>query len=144
MTAAPPMLGFYEVVLEVSDLAAAERFYVDGLGLEVIDRWGAERPAFWVRLGREGFLGLWTREAGGEKGLFGGRGGEHVHLALRVRPGDLEKMKTHLAEVGIPLGRRDHLQPRQHRPLRPRPGRPPDRDHRGLHVMGRGEADNEG
>ena len=103
MTAAPPMLGFYEVVLEVSDLAAAERFYGDGLGLEVIDRWGEERPAFWVRLGREGFLGLWTREAGGEKGLFGSRGGQHVHLALRVRPGDLAAMKAHLAEVGIPL-----------------------------------------
>jgi catechol 2,3-dioxygenase-like lactoylglutathione lyase family enzyme len=103
MTAAPPMLGFYEVVLEVSDLAAAERFYGDGLGLEVIDRWGEERPAFWVRLGREGFLGLWTREAGGEKGLFGSRGGEPVHLALRVRPGDLAAMKAHLAEVGIPL-----------------------------------------
>lgn len=103
MTAAPPTLGFYEVVLEVSDLAAAERFYGDGLGLEVIDRWGEERPAFWVRLGREGFLGLWTREAGGEKGLFGSRGGEHVHLALRVRPGDLAAMKAHLAEVGIPL-----------------------------------------
>jgi catechol 2,3-dioxygenase-like lactoylglutathione lyase family enzyme len=102
MTAAPPMLGFYEVVLEVSDLAAAERFYGDGLGLEVIDRWGEERPAFWVRLG-QGFLGLWTREAGGEKGLFGSRGGEHVHLALRVRPGDLAAMKAHLAEVGIPL-----------------------------------------
>jgi catechol 2,3-dioxygenase-like lactoylglutathione lyase family enzyme len=97
------MLGFYEVVLEVSDLAAAERFYCDGLGLEVIDRWGEDRPAFWVRLGREGFLGLWTREAGGEKGLFGSRGGEHVHLALRVRPGDLAAMKAHLAEVGIPL-----------------------------------------
>ena len=94
MTQAPRTLGFYEVALEVSDLAAAERFYCDGLGLEEIDRWGDPRPAFWVRLGRE---------AGGEKGLFGGRGGEHVHLAIRVRPGDLAGMKEHLAAMGIPL-----------------------------------------
>jgi catechol 2,3-dioxygenase-like lactoylglutathione lyase family enzyme len=103
MTQAPRTLGFYEVALEVSDLAAAERFYCDGLGLEEIDRWGDPRPAFWVRLGREGFLGLWTQDAGGEKALFGGRGGEHVHLAIRVRPGDLAAMKEHLAAVGIPL-----------------------------------------
>jgi catechol 2,3-dioxygenase-like lactoylglutathione lyase family enzyme len=103
MTAAPRTIGFYEVALEASDLAAAERFYCEGLGLEVIDRWGEPRPAFWVRLGREGFLGLWTREAGGERGLFGSRGGAHVHLALRIRPGDLQAMKEHLAALGIPL-----------------------------------------
>jgi len=104
MTGAPKPIGFYEVVLEVSDLAAAERFYCDGLGLEVADRWGDERPALWVKLGREGFLGLWPRESGGPGiAIADGRGGEHVHLAIRVRPGDLEAMKAHLADQGIPL-----------------------------------------
>lgn len=104
MTQAPRPLGFYEVVLEVSDLAAAERFYCDGLGLEVADRWGDKRPAIWVKLGREGFLGLWPPESGGPGvGLFGGQGGGHVHLAIRVRPGDLAAMKAHLAGQGIPL-----------------------------------------
>ena len=104
MGVAPKTIGFYEVVLEVSDLAAAERFYCDGLGLEVAERWTGERPGLWVKLGREGFLGLWPPESGGPSvGLFGSRGGAHVHLALRVRPGDLAAMKAHLAEQGIPL-----------------------------------------
>jgi catechol 2,3-dioxygenase-like lactoylglutathione lyase family enzyme len=102
--AAPKTIGFYEVVLEVGDLAAAERFYCEGLGLEVADRWTGDRPGLFLRVGREGFLGLWPPESGGQNaGLFGGRGGAHVHLAIRVRPGDLAEMKAHLAGQGIPL-----------------------------------------
>jgi catechol 2,3-dioxygenase-like lactoylglutathione lyase family enzyme len=101
---APTTIGFYEIVLEVSDLAAAERFYCAGLGLEVADRWSSERPGLFLRVGREGFLGLWPPESGGPNvGLFGSRGGAHVHLAIRVSPGDLTRMKAHLAGQGIPL-----------------------------------------
>ena len=101
---APKTIGFYEIVLEVSDLAAAERFYCEGLGLEVADRWTEDRPGLFLRVGREGFLGLWPPESGGPNvGLFGSRGGAHVHLAIRVNPGDLAAMKAHLAVQGIPL-----------------------------------------
>jgi catechol 2,3-dioxygenase-like lactoylglutathione lyase family enzyme len=102
--AAPPAIGLFEFVLEVADLAATERFYVEHLGLSVVERWGDDRPAFWVAIGNQGFLGLWTREAGGEKALFGGRGGAHVHFAIRVPYGTLDTMQTRLEALGYSVG----------------------------------------
>jgi catechol-2,3-dioxygenase len=54
--AMPPAIGLFEMVLEVTDLAAAERFYHDVIGLPIAGRWTDERPAVWLALGREGFL----------------------------------------------------------------------------------------
>ena len=105
--AAPPATGLFEVVLEVADLAAAERFYVDLLGLPVVDRWGEDRPAVWVGLGREGFLGLWKPEAGGAKGIHGSRGGAHVHLAIRVPRGTLARMQERIEAHGYQVETRD-------------------------------------
>jgi catechol 2,3-dioxygenase-like lactoylglutathione lyase family enzyme len=100
---APKTIGFFEVVLEVSDLVAAERFYCDGLGFPIVDRWTDDRPAIWVGVGNEGYLGLWLPESGGAKGLYGSRGGAHVHLAIRVGSGDLPRMRDHLSSMGIEI-----------------------------------------
>ena len=62
--------GHFEMTLEVSDLAASEHFYGDVIGLPVVERWTDERPAVWLALGREGFLGLWPPEAGGRFGTL--------------------------------------------------------------------------
>ncbi|MEA2511379.1 MAG: hypothetical protein QOG89_1126 [Thermomicrobiales bacterium] len=97
---APPAVGLLEFTLEVADLAAAEQFYVDHLGLRVVERWGDDRPAIWLAIGKEAFLGLWTREAGGEKSIHHGRGGAHVHFALRVPLGTLDTMQAHLEALG--------------------------------------------
>jgi catechol 2,3-dioxygenase-like lactoylglutathione lyase family enzyme len=104
---APPPAGIFEMTLEVADLAAAERFYVDVLGFEVIERWGDDRPAVWVRVGNEGFLGLWSVEAGGEKAIHHGRGGSHVHYAIRVPKGTLTTMEERLKALGYDVERYD-------------------------------------
>jgi catechol 2,3-dioxygenase-like lactoylglutathione lyase family enzyme len=70
--------GVSELVLEVSDLDRAERFYADTLGLPVVERW-PHRDAIWVLAGATR-IGLWRPQVG----LEGSRGGEHVHFALRV------------------------------------------------------------
>ena len=103
-TDAPPAIGLLEFTLEVADLAVAERFYADHLGLRVVERWGANRPAIWLAIGREGFVGLWTREAGGEKAIFNARGGAHVHFAIRVPYGTLDAMKSRLETLGYAVG----------------------------------------
>jgi catechol 2,3-dioxygenase-like lactoylglutathione lyase family enzyme len=102
---APMPAGIFEMTLEVADLAAAERFYVDVLGFEVIERWGDDRPAVWVRVGNEGFLGLWSVEAGGEKAIHHGRGGSHVHYAIRVPKGTLVTMEERLKALGYDVER---------------------------------------
>jgi len=97
----PPAIGLFEMVLEVADLAASERFYVEALSLPVADRWGDDRPAVWLAIGREAFLGLWPRQTGGERAIHGGRGGAHVHFALRVPAGTLAAAHARLVAHGV-------------------------------------------
>jgi catechol 2,3-dioxygenase-like lactoylglutathione lyase family enzyme len=78
-----PVTGVSELVLEVVDLAAAEEFYANVLGLPVVERW-SEREAVWVMAGDRTRIGLWRPQVG----LAGGRGGIHVHFALHISPGD--------------------------------------------------------
>ena len=73
------MTGVSELVLEVEDLEAAERFYADVLGFPVVERW-EDREAVWVMAGDRTRIGLWRPQVG----IAGGRGGSHVHYAMHV------------------------------------------------------------
>lgn len=98
--AAAPFQGVYELTLEVADLARSERFYAGTLGMPVVDRWAAPREAVWLGLGGGGFLGLWSRAAGGAVAIHNGRGGSHVHVALRVAHGTLAGLAERLEGAG--------------------------------------------
>lgn len=100
-----PTMGLFELVLEVADLAASERFYREAIGLTVADRWDSDRPAVWLSLGREAYLGLWPVASGGEKAIHGGRGGSHVHYALRVPHGTLAEAHCRLEHHGLDVER---------------------------------------
>jgi catechol-2,3-dioxygenase len=102
---APGTIGLYEMSLEVHDLAASERFYTEVIGLKVVDRWSEDRPAVWLAVGRQSFLGLWTREAGGAKAIHHGRGGAHVHYAIRVPAGALSAYEARFEALGEPYER---------------------------------------
>jgi catechol-2,3-dioxygenase len=91
------------MTLEVADLSASEHFYLDVIGLPVVERWTDERPAVWLALGREGFLGLWPPETGGAVAIHGGRGGLHVHFALRVPMGTLDCVEARLESLDYPV-----------------------------------------
>ena len=97
---APEAIGLFEMVLEVSDLSASEAFYAEALGLRVADRWEGEREAVFLALGKEGFLGLWPVETGGEQAIHQGRGGAHVHFAIRVPVGTLDQLQARLEMMG--------------------------------------------
>jgi catechol-2,3-dioxygenase len=74
-TSGSGVLGVFEVVLEVADLARAEAFYTD-LGMDIVDQ-GDERRR--TRLTGGGFdLELWEPQLG----LADARGGVHVDLGL--------------------------------------------------------------
>ena len=90
-----PVTGVSELVLEVQDLDAAERFYGGVLGLPVVERW-AEREAIWVMAGRQTRIGLWRLQVG----LAGGRGGVHVHYALHLPETDYDAAVARLREHG--------------------------------------------
>jgi len=90
-----PVTGVSELVLEVEDLAEAERFYSEVLGLPVVERW-AEREAVWVMAGDRTRIGLWRPQVG----LAGGRGGLHVHYAMHVPPEAFDSAMERLREHG--------------------------------------------
>ena len=95
--------GIHEMVLEVADLDAATRFYRDIIGLEVVQRWEGDREAVWFDMGDTAALGLWTRETGGAKAIANGRGGAHVHFALRIPHGSIDAMRAHLEANSVPI-----------------------------------------
>jgi catechol 2,3-dioxygenase-like lactoylglutathione lyase family enzyme len=97
-----PVSGVSELVLEVVDLDAAERFYADVLGLPVVERWN-DREAVWVMAGHGTRIGLWRPQIG----LAGGRGGVHVHFAMHVGEADYEAAIRRLRQHGY--------EPEQHR-----------------------------
>jgi catechol-2,3-dioxygenase len=86
--------GVSELVLEVVDLEAAERFYAGVLGLPVVERW-PEREAIWVMAGDRTRIGLWRPQVG----LARGRGGIHVHFAMHLPPERYDAALAHLREV---------------------------------------------
>jgi catechol 2,3-dioxygenase-like lactoylglutathione lyase family enzyme len=90
-----PVTGVSELVLEVVDLEAAERFYSEVLGLPVVERWPA-REAVWVMAGERTRIGLWRPQVG----LAGGRGGIHVHFAMHIAEDDFDAAVLRLSERG--------------------------------------------
>jgi catechol 2,3-dioxygenase-like lactoylglutathione lyase family enzyme len=90
-----PVTGVSELVLEVVDLEAAERFYAGVLGLPVVDRW-PKREAIWVMAGERTRIGLWRPQVG----LAGGRGGIHVHFAMQIAEEDYDAAVARLREQG--------------------------------------------
>ena|SRR5579872_1806086 len=94
--------GMLEVVLEVADLEASVAFYRDQLGMAEVERWDEPRPGVWVAMGPHQVLGLWPARSGGPcVGLYDSRGGVHVHFALYVLPGTLDRWQRHLGERGL-------------------------------------------
>ena len=91
-----PVTGVNELVLEVSDLEASERFYAEVLGLPVVDRW-PDREAIWVMAGERTRIGLWKPQVG----LFGSRGGVHVHFALHIAEDDYDAAVKRLRSLGL-------------------------------------------
>jgi catechol-2,3-dioxygenase len=85
--------GFAELTLQVSDLDAAERFYRESFGLEVLAR---EDDRVWLAAGERARLGLWLP---GPK-EFGDEGGAHVHFAFAAAPGRLDAVCQRLDARG--------------------------------------------
>jgi catechol-2,3-dioxygenase len=93
----PPVTGISELVLEVSDLEAARRFYGETLGFEET-RYGEGRDdRRWYLIGNTARLGIWTPQVG----LAGGRGGAHVHFAFQIQRDELNPLLDSLRSRGV-------------------------------------------
>ena len=95
MSDPPPVTGISELVLEVSDLEAARRFYRDVLGFEETLYGEGAEGRYWYLVGETARLGLWTEQVG----LAGGRGGAHVHYAFNVADAEIDRLKERIEEA---------------------------------------------
>jgi predicted enzyme related to lactoylglutathione lyase len=92
----PPVTGISELVLEVTDLDAARRFYRDVLGFEETLYGEGAEGRYWYLVGETARLGLWTEQVG----LAGGRGGAHVHYAFNVADAEIDPLKERIEREG--------------------------------------------
>jgi predicted enzyme related to lactoylglutathione lyase len=92
----PPVSAISELVLEVTDLEAARRFYRDVLGLEETLYGEGAEGRYWYLVGETARLGIWTEQVG----LAGGRGGAHVHYAFNVPDDEIDAIKSRIASAG--------------------------------------------
>jgi catechol 2,3-dioxygenase-like lactoylglutathione lyase family enzyme len=96
MPSPPPVSGISELVLEVSDLEAARRFYRDQLGFEETLYGEGRDGRYWYLVGETARLGLWTPQTG----LAGGRGGAHVHFAFHVEDPEIDALLERIGATG--------------------------------------------
>lgn len=92
-----------EMVLEVADLDVSTHFYEELIGLTVASRWLGDRKAVWLAVGETTVLGLWPVASGGSKAIANGRGGVHVHFALRIPPGSIDEVQQRLESLGCTI-----------------------------------------
>ena len=92
----PPVSEISELVLEVSDIEAARRFYRDVLGFEETLYGEGREGRYWYLVGETARLGLWTPQTG----LAGGRGGVHVHFAFHVADEAIDRLRERITAAG--------------------------------------------
>jgi catechol 2,3-dioxygenase-like lactoylglutathione lyase family enzyme len=95
----------HHVALKVQDLARAERFFAQTLGLAVLRRWpasdGQGERSLWLDLGAGAFLAL--EKSSSEAGPLAADGpGLHL-LALRIERAERQEWIDRLAKAGVPL-----------------------------------------
>ena len=95
----------HHVAIKVRDLARAERFFVNILGLAVLRRWPAPdrlaERSLWLDLGAGAFLALEKSSSEGGP-LDADRPGLHL-LALRIERAERQAWIDRLANAGVPL-----------------------------------------
>ncbi|MCA1826526.1 MAG: VOC family protein [Myxococcales bacterium] len=106
---APQVHGHHHLAIQVKDLAKAERFYVDILGLKVARRWPREdgqagERSIWLSVGAgEEFLALEACDAERPPTPFRDpHGGLHL-LALRIDVKERDAWERKLAQLRIEI-----------------------------------------
>ena len=95
----------HHVAIKVRDLARAERFFVNILGLAVLRRWpapdGLAERSLWLDLGAGAFLAL-EKTSNDSEPLAAEGPGLHL-LALRIERAERQAWIDRLANAGVPL-----------------------------------------
>ena len=95
----------HHIAIKVLDLARAEHFFVQTLGLVVLRRWpaqdGSGERSLWLDLGAGAFLAL-EKSSNQSEPLAPDASGLHL-LALRIERAERQAWIDRLARAGVPL-----------------------------------------
>lgn len=86
-----------EIHIEVEDVQRSLDFYKSIIPHNKITDW-KDRSAAAIILKDGSAFGLWQK---GKRGLFDGRGGEHLHFAFQIEPGEYAAMITKLTAMSV-------------------------------------------
>jgi hypothetical protein len=97
--------AMHHIAIKVQDLARAERFFVQTLGLAVLRRWpapdGQGERSLWLDLGAGAFLALEKSSSDRKPPVTDGPG---LHLlALRIERAERPAWIDRLAKAGVPV-----------------------------------------
>ena len=100
--------GLHHLAIQVKDLTAAERFYVDVLGLKVTKRWpredGKGERSVWLSVGAgEEFLALEACDAERPPAPFRDPHGGLYLIALRITAAERSEWERKLASLGVEI-----------------------------------------
>jgi catechol 2,3-dioxygenase-like lactoylglutathione lyase family enzyme len=112
MPTPPAPIGLRHLALNVTDVAAAEAFYVGVLGFTV--EWRPDPDNLYLRLGADNLaLHRFVARDPADQGAFDARRGQRLgHLGVVVRlPEDVDAWADHARAAGVPLS----AEPRTHR-----------------------------
>ena len=94
-----PLLDLHHVAIKTSDLDATERFYVDVLGMEKVDRPDFDFPGAWLQMGDTMFH-LMAGYAGKDEQGNSPTGSAAVdHLAIRAE--GFDEMRQRVINAGL-------------------------------------------
>ncbi|MBD3403874.1 hypothetical protein GF420_13355 [candidate division GN15 bacterium] len=100
-----------ELHIEVSDLDRSLEFYTALLPHEKVVRWQDNSAAALVFPDGTS-MGLWRT---GKRGLYDGRGGEHLHFAFQIEDHEYDSIRARVVELGCEVI--DHVWPNGKRSL---------------------------
>ena len=103
------MLRMLEFHIEVEDVERSFAFYTELLAHEKVLRW-SDGNAGAIVLKNGSAFGIWKK---GHRGMFDGRGGEHLHFAFQIDPGEYDSYKQKLRDLGRDI--EEHEWPSGHR-----------------------------
>lgn len=86
-----------EIHIEVEDIEKSLDLYSQLIPHKRIERW-EDGSAVALVLENGSAFGLWKK---GKRGIHNGRGGEHVHFAFRIAPGDYDHYLEKVTSLGL-------------------------------------------
>ena len=99
----PPIKGYHEIAMNVSDLQRSEKFYCEVLGMRVLFRIPGKSVIMMMGDPPHRFLGLWLPDA---HGSLAGQGICKMHFTMEIDIAGVDAWEAHFKAHGVQAPKR--------------------------------------